>query len=280
MSILFSSVSGVAESLFATLFPSDCRLCGTPLINISRLPVCQGCLSAMHPIAGAVCATCGERLLSPFVAVSPGDVRCGLCRRLEPPFTRAIAYGSYDGGLRELIHLLKYEQVRTAAGGLGRMLAEALRGLDSAWTSSPVAVVPVPLHARKLRQRGFNQSELIAREALKLATERSAMVLFADVLQRRRETQSQTGLTRHQRRENIRGAFAVARPELIGGREVLLVDDVFTTGTTASECARILRRAGASKVYVATVARTLKDDTRAVTVSPDFGEHETLAAAG
>ena len=85
---------------------------------------------------------------------------------LEPPFVKAVAYGSYDGGLRELIHLLKYEQVRPAAAVLGRMLAEAVSGLESGWTQDRVMVVPVPLHARKLRQRGFNQSELIARAAI------------------------------------------------------------------------------------------------------------------
>jgi predicted amidophosphoribosyltransferase len=87
------------------------------------------------------------------------------------------------------------------------------------------------------------------------------MSLRLDILQRQRETQSQIGLTSHQRRENMRSAFAVARPQEISGREVLLVDDVYTTGTTLSECAKILKRAGASKVLVATVARTLKLNT-------------------
>jgi predicted amidophosphoribosyltransferase len=143
-----------------------------------------------------------------------------------------VAYGSYDGGLRELIHLLKYEQVRPAAGALGRMLAEAIAGLDYCWTGSPITLVPVPLHARKLRQRGFNQSELVVREALKIAGGHGRLALQSQVLERHRETQSQTGLTRHQRRENIRGAIVVARPELVAGGVVLLVDDVFTTGTT------------------------------------------------
>ena len=195
-----------------------------------------------------------------------GETRCGLCRRLEPPFAKAVAYGSYDGGLRELIHLLKYEQVRPAAVVLGRMLAEAIeRPRIPSGPERPVVVVPVPLHARKLRQRGFNQSELIARAAIKQcdAGENRPAGTAPGVLERRRETQSQIGLTRHQRRENIRGAFAVAKPEEIAGRDVLLVDDVFTTGTTVSECARVLRRAGASKVYVATVARTLKADAKA-----------------
>ena len=123
-------------------------------------------------------------------------------------------------------------------------------------------VVPVPLHPSKLRQRGFNQSDLIARAAIKLKPKTERWTLRAGVLKRRRATESQTGLTRHQRRENIRGAFVVAQPEEVSGREVLLVDDVFTTGTTISECARILRRSGASKIWVATVARTLKADAQ------------------
>ncbi|MGH9505000.1 MAG: phosphoribosyltransferase family protein [Terriglobales bacterium] len=283
---------GVAESLFATLFPSDCHLCGAPLTNISRLPVCRPCLSDMRPIAGGVCSTCGERLFSPYLhGNDASDTRCGLCRRMEPLFVKAVAYGSYEGGLRELIHLLKYQQVRPAAAVLGRMLAEAVSGLDSYWTQEAVVVVPVPLHARKLRQRGFNQAELIARAAIKHEARQQrlsptrllegGLVLHSKVLERRRETRSQIGLTRHQRRENIRGSFVVNRPGEIAGREILLVDDVFTTGTTVSECARVLRRAGASKVYVATVARTLKADAQAAELPQNFtGEERTLAATG
>jgi ComF family protein len=159
--------------------------------------------------------------------------------------------------LRELIHILKYEQVRPAANVLGRMLAEAVEDLRPLFAGKPV-MMPVPLHTRKLRQRGFNQAELIARVAARLMPTESRLPLDPDVLQRCRETQSQIGLSRHQRRENMRGAFGVVKPEKIVGREILLVDDVFTTGTTVSECARVLRRAGASKVFVATVARTLK----------------------
>lgn len=280
VSKLVSSVSSVAECLFATLFPSDCRLCGTPLINISRLPVCRPCLSDVRPIAGAACSICGERVFTPY-AVGSGEIRCGLCRRLELPFVKATAYGSYDGGLRELIHLLKYEQVRPAAVVLGRMLAQSISGLAPYWSGRDVLVVPVPLHRKKLRQRGFNQSELIAEHALKLGSADGKMILHPRILKRRRETQSQIGLTRHQRRENLRGAFTVARPEEIAGREILLVDDVFTTGTTASECARVLRRAGASKVLVATVARTLKTDAKPIDLSQALAEGEqTLAATG
>ncbi len=186
------------------------------------------------------------------------EAQCGLCQRLHPPFERAVAYGSYEGGLRDLIHLLKYQQVRPAAAVLGRMLAETITGLETTLPPGAIAVVPVPLHARKRAQRGFNQSELIARAALKQLARPERFQISTDALVRRRETESQIGLTRHQRRENLRGAFAVADPERLAKRDVLLVDDVFTTGATASECARVLRRAGANRVWVTTVARTLK----------------------
>ena len=181
-----------------------------------------------------------------------------LCQRAEPPFERAVAYGSYDGGLPDLIHLLKFQQVRPAAAVLGRMLAETIANLEPAKPVGTIAVVPVPLHTRKQAQRGFNQAEMIARSALKQLSRPERVELCTGVLVRRRETGSQIGLTRHQRRENLRGAFAVGDPTRILNRDILLIDDVYTTGTTASECARVLRRAGAARVWVATVARTLK----------------------
>lgn len=224
----------------------------------------------MRPIAGGVCSVCGERLVSPYAFADGHEAAlCGLCRRMGQPYVKAAAYGSYDGGLRELIHLLKYEQVRPAARVLGRMLAEVIAGLALGFDDGEVLAVPVPLHPAKLRQRGFNQSELIAREALKLNPAGGRLALSPGALERRRATQSQTGLSSHQRRENIRGAFAVIRREAVAERQILLVDDVFTTGTTVSECARILRRAGASRVWVATVARTLKAEATFAEVEQD-----------
>jgi predicted amidophosphoribosyltransferase len=270
-----------AESLFATLFPSDCRLCGAALTEVSRLPVCFVCVGSIHRIAAKTCAVCGE--LVARAEGGPDEVRCGLCQRARLPFAKAVAYGSYDGALRGLIHLLKYERVRPAADALGRLLAEAMAGLKLAATEKAVVVVPVPLARGRERQRGFNQAEEIARAAVKHWGRRGAvagetktaqarapvphgpsmMELNTSALRRTRETQSQTGLTRHQRRANLRGAFVAARPEEIAGREIILVDDVYTTGTTAYECARVLRRAGAAEVYVATAARVLKGEAAA-----------------
>jgi ComF family protein len=222
----------------------------------------------MRPIAGGVCTICGERLFSPYaLAGAEGDFRCGLCRRIEPAFARALAYGSYESGLREMIHLLKYGGVRPAASVLGRMVAEVIQALEADFSAGSVVVVPVPLHRTKLRQRGFNQAELIAHAAMKVSPVTGRLRLCADVLERKRETASQTGLTSHQRRANLRGAFSVAKPAAVTG-EVLLVDDVYTTGATVSECARVLRRAGATKVWVATVARTLKISAHHVEIEP------------
>lgn len=214
-----------------------------------------------------------------FAAGNAGEARCGLCRRVEMPFAKASAYGSYEGGLRDLIQLLKYERVKPAASVLGRMLAEAIQDLEPSFEDGEVLVVPVPLHTGKFRERGFNQAELIALAALKGWPAGGRLRLQGGVLERRRETSSQTGLTSHQRRENIRGAFAVAKPQDANGRQFLVVDDVFTTGTTVSECARVLRRAGASKVFVATVARTLKGEASFATMRMDSKAGRRMAMA-
>ncbi|HKH99106.1 MAG TPA: ComF family protein [Candidatus Sulfotelmatobacter sp.] len=269
-----SWVQRAAESLFFTLFPSDCRLCGEPQLNVSRLPVCPECLARIHPIRGKVCSICGERVFSAYAASDPsGQRRCPVCRRAARPFARAAAYGSYDGELRGLIHLLKYDGVRPAAGVLGRVLGETIAAMEPAFERGTVMVIPVPLYKTKRRQRGFNQAELIALSALKVAGSKR-LQLATGVLLRTRETESQIGLTAHARRENLRGAFAVPRTAEVTGRDVLLVDDVYTTGTTVSECARVLRRAGAAQVWVATVARTLKLASQLGKIEPEEVEEE------
>lgn len=183
-----------------------------------------------------------------------------MCRRAAPPFRRAVSYGAYAGALRDLVHLLKYEQVRPAAAVLGSFLREALAKLE---LPASTLLVPVPLWTGKRRNRGFNQAEEIARALVRTlasgGTASTSIQLDTTSLVRQRETVSQTGLTRHQRRANVRGAFAVVRPQAVAGRNILLVDDVMTTGTTAGECARMLLRAGAKQVFVATVARATKE---------------------
>jgi predicted amidophosphoribosyltransferase len=116
-----------AESLFAVLFPSDCRICGTPRLTIFRLPVCEECLAFLPAIAGCVCSVCGERILSPYpVSGRDGEPRCGLCCRILPQFAKVVAHASYEGGLRELIYLLKYGGIERSSIVLGRTAADAI----------------------------------------------------------------------------------------------------------------------------------------------------------
>ena len=151
------------------------------------------------------------------------------------------------------------------------MLAEVVADLAKAFGPQPPEVIAVPLHSSTMRQRGFNQSELIARAMLKLKPAALDAKLNTSALVRHRMTESQTGLTPPQRRENVRGAFKVERGDQISGRDILLIDDVFTTGATVSECARVLRRAGAGRVFVATVTRVLKAEAERVE-TPQVGD--------
>ncbi|HZI55415.1 MAG TPA: ComF family protein [Verrucomicrobiae bacterium] len=236
------------------MFPSDCRICRSPLTKISTLPVCDPCLAQIVPMDGLLCRVCGEKLFSSFVNTGDGPL-CGLCRRAVPQFRRAAAYGAYDGALRELVHLCKYRGIRPAGKRLGRLLNQVVTGMS---LPDSLLVVPVPLWSGKRQMRGFNQAEAIARAFLRFQTSGSIQ-LDTSILVRLRDTVSQTGLTRHQRRANVRGAFTVMDPAKVKGRSILIVDDVMTTGATAGECARVLRRAGAKEVFVATVARAIKE---------------------
>jgi ComF family protein len=273
------------ESLFATLFPGECRICNEPLLNISRLPVCISCLQNMPAFHSAQCTICGELLVAAtFAGIPQGEQLCGLCQRFRPSYVRAAAYGPYEGVLRDLIHILKYQRVRTAAKALGLKLAEVIRGLapeagaDAGIDS--VIVVPVPLYKSKQHERGFNQAIAVTGYAVRALKPSIALAFEPDVLRRKRDTKSQTGLTRHQRRENVRGAFGVnpALRKFIGGKSIILVDDVFTTGTTAEECSRVLLRAGAANVWVATIARVSKLEAISL-LQHQIEDEEEIAAA-
>jgi ComF family protein len=191
-------------------------------------------------------------------AAALGAAACTVCRLAPPAFTRAVAYAEYADELRELLHLLKYQHVlQLASGQLGDWLAKATLML-AADAGPELTVVAVPLFPARERQRGFNQSALLADAAIaKLRKLRPGWKLSAHhaALTRIRDTEAQFGLTPRARRHNLRGAFRVIDSEIVRGREVLLVDDIMTTGATARECARVLIRAGAAKVWIATLAR-------------------------
>src|SRR5450755_3476422 len=143
---LVAPIVTAVRSVFSVFFPSDCRLCGIPLTNISRLPVCPECLDSITAIRAPQCVQCGERLLPAQLLM--GDGHCQGCRDFEPKFERAVSFGEYAGALRGLIHLLKYDKVLPAAPVLGNMLSEAIGQLLGGEDFWPL-IVPVPLHASK-----------------------------------------------------------------------------------------------------------------------------------
>jgi ComF family protein len=182
---------------------------------------------------------------------------CSPCRMAPPEFERAVAYAVYQDELREMVHLLKYERMSAVAKPLGKMLARTIEMLEPE-TGKDLLVVAVPLFRSKERERGYNQAVLISDAALvELKKSRPGWRFRAthDVIRRVKDTRSQFELTPKGRRRNLQGAFAVADGSALAGREVLLVDDIYTTGATARACSRVLRQAGASRVWVATVSR-------------------------
>ena len=174
-----------------------------------------------------------------------------------PPFVRAVSYGPYEGRMREAIHALKYQGLIPVARGLSQMLAAAIGQLV---TDAPpeMLVIPVPLHRSKFSQRGFNQARLIACHALTALRETHPALrlrLASATVVRQRATESQAGLTPRQRRQNVRGAFVVPNPDVVTARNVLVIDDIMTTGATVRSVAQVLLRAGAANVWVATLSR-------------------------
>ena len=219
----------------------------------------------MTPQTGPLCALCGEDLGLPqssLAHLAADEPRlCDLCREQPPGFSQAVAYGRYENELRGLIHLMKYDGMKPIAKRLGQRLAFAVTELTIE-PGTNVLVVPVPLYRVKQRQRGFNHAERIASALVNELRHRDRAhrwTMTRAALRRERATDSQSRLSPQGRRRNLRGAFAVQDATRVRDRVVLLVDDIYTTGATASACSRVLLRAGAKAVWVATVARTQRE---------------------
>lgn len=239
---------GLLSGIFSLLAPPVCPRCRRLLATDLQAGACRTCLEALPAWPRDRCAVCGEG-----AAAAPG-LACAACAAAGLPLAGAIAALCYAGEAEDWIRRFKYPP-RGLAGldaAPGALLEAALRrALRVAGLRAPERVVPVPLHPRRLRARGFNPSLLLARAAAR----ESGAALDAAALLRVRDTPSQTGLDRAARRRNVAGAFTVRRTAAIPPR-VWLVDDVVTTGATLREAAHRLRRAGAREVVGVCVART------------------------
>lgn len=224
------------------LFPETCPLCSNPSLDHRTAPICPECWQSIEPYTGPKCLRCGKPL------VSEAATTCGECLKDEPAFESAACYGLYEGALRKAINLLKYHNVKR----LSRPLSDILLQMK---VPDVDAVLPVPLYETRLRKREFNQSALIA----KYMAEGLGSKLILDSLVKIRDTKAQVGLNSKERRKNMRNAFGIKNRELIEGKQILLIDDVATTGATIRECSRVLKKAGAGSVHVITLAHGVMD---------------------
>jgi len=269
------------DSVTSVIFPADCRVCGDRLSGLSRLPVCLSCWNDLPTQSASLCSRCGEDLGVSDFGEGPGEeLLCRPCRLAPPRFERAVAHGLYQSTMRSLLHLLKYEGWEPVAQRLGRLIATQVAAITD--LPQRLLVVPVPLFKGRRRERGFNQAELLARAAMRAMSNLRPEwegEFAPGVLARQRATESQAGLSLHQRRRNLRGAFIVTDPTRVRDRDVLLIDDIYTTGATARACSQVLRRAGAASVWVATVARAQRRQIEAyrAPVTIEVPMHQDIA---
>ena len=237
----------VTRALLDFFFPSQCRICEGSLNGAKW--VCNECLAKIKTISSPYCYRCGISLADIFLEVE--EPFCKECKSQPRYFHQARAVAIYEGVMRECIHLFKYAGKRALSEALGELMVVFI---DDQWGKESFdLIVPVPLHPRRKRERGFNQAELLT---LPVKTHLNIPIDTKNLI-RNRPTRTQTTLDRKERIENVKGAFEIRALSPFTDRHILLVDDIFTTGATLNECSRTLMEAGARKVYALTLARAI-----------------------
>jgi competence protein ComFC len=236
--------SSLAKLVELLVYPSFCRLCAEPLDEPGERIVCRACLARLVPRRGPSCPVCGR------FHEGGGDHICSRCLEREPAFSVHRSCGTYGGTLKDVILLFKYRKYSPLSRPLAEYAAACLDGDNELWNGAEF-LVPVPLHPARRRERGFNQSRLLARDLARL---RGMRVLGA-CLVKTKNVRPQAGLHAADRETNVKGTYAVRRPWKVEGKTIILVDDVSTTGATMRECARVLVKAGAREVRAITIAR-------------------------
>ena len=259
------AIKRLARILVRSVFPDRCSHCdrlyapGTDNAPKDPVPLdgflCPDCLCLLEPITSPMCVICGR----PFATEHGVDHACDRCGSAAFNFQEARAVMAYGSAIRGIVHLYKYQGCAQLAVPLGGMLFQTFRRY---WHQGRFdAVVPVPLHRRRLRKRGFNQSALLLRDwPFRTKTNGAASdgpCIRLNAVARHRATPPQAGLDAKARKANMRDAFTVRQPEAIQAKHVLLVDDVLTTGATVNACAGVLMHAGAASVRVITLARAI-----------------------
>ena len=235
------------QSILDLIYPRYCLVCNISLNNTDRRALCSDCTTKVTFInQDTSCPRCGLDL-GPYVQT---DTLCRECHAHPPRFTKAIAVAGYDGVIREAIHKFKYAKERVLLDELSGLLIARWQGVCQLLPQIDM-IMPAPLYRGKLKERGFNQSQLLA-ERLSQAM---GIPLEIDNLIKTRPTPDQAGLDSVNRKKNLIDAFEVTNPKVIDGKNILLIDDVLTTGATASEISRTLKKAGAKGVYVLVLAR-------------------------
>ena len=243
---LIIAMRNIFLGLLDILYPRHCFACDSSLHEEKNTYICEDCMKEIRGTEARRCARCGFELGRGITSSGKG---CPECKSTSLGFKKSFFVSDNKGPLRNLILQFKYHKHVCLMKPLGDLLIgllpqDIIPEID--------VVVPVPLHWKKKQERGFNQSELMAKEICR----KLSLPISTNNLCRVKNTLSQTQLSRLQRQKNVNGAFKVNDPDLFIEKNVLLVDDVLTTGITASECSRNLKNAGANEVYLLALARS------------------------